>query len=259
MRAHLQRPVRDRPEPHAPKAHHRVADGLAHVAHLARASLVQRDGEERLVLARPETGVDEADDGGGRAAAVDRDPSPQPLELVLAGHAAHAREILALDFMLRMQQPLHELAVVRQQQQALGVVVEAADGVDVLPHVGQQVEHGRPALGVLPRRHVAAGLVEEDVAVALRDADALPVEADVVVIRIGPRAECEDRRPIHRDAAVRDEDLGGAPRRDTGGREDLLESLAADRFGHPVPLVPRPYCRSRLAKKSTSCQISRRS
>ena len=222
----LERAVDDRSEPHALQPHHRVAHRIAHVADLTRPPLVQRDRHQRLVLACAEARVDETDHGGRRAASLDGHAAAQPLEGIVAGHAAHPGVVLAFHLVARVQQAGREVAVVGEQQQALRVVVEAAHRVDVLAHVGQQVEDGWPLLGVLPRRHVAARLVEQDVPVARGDADTLTVHADVVVCGVGPRAEFPDRRAVDRHAAVQDERLGGAPRGDAGGGEDLLQAVA---------------------------------
>ena len=231
MFADLERPVDNRSETHALQPHHRVAHGVAHVADLPRPPLVERDRHQRLILARAEARVDETDHGGCRAAALDGHAAAQPLEGVVAGHPAHPGVVLALHLVARVQQPGREVAVVGEQQQALRVVVETADRVDVLAHVRQQVENGRPLLGVLPGRHVAARLVEQDVPVARGDANTLAVHADVVVRRVGPGAELTDRHAVHRHAPVQDERLGGAPRGDAGGGEDLLQAVAGGWLG----------------------------
>jgi hypothetical protein len=211
MFADLEYPVDDRAEPHALQPHDRMAHGVAHVADLPRPPLVKRDRHQRLIPARTEARVDETDHGGRRAPALDGHAAAQPLEGVVAGHAAHPGVVLAFHLVARVQQAGREVAVVGQQQQALRVVVETAHRVDVLAHVRQQVEDGRPLLGVLPGRHVAARLVEQDVPVARGDADTLAVHADVVVRRVGPRAEFPDGHAVDRHAAVQDKRFGGAP------------------------------------------------
>jgi hypothetical protein len=223
-----------------------VADRLAHVAHLPRAALVQGDRDKGLVLPRAQPCVDEAHHGRGRAPPLDGDAAPQPPQVGLVRHAAHPRVVLALDLVLGVEQALHERAVVCEQQQPFRVVVEAAHGVDVLADTGQQVQHGGPALRVLPGGHVATRLVEQDVPVPRRDAHALPVHADVVAIRVGLRPQLDDGGTVDRHAAARDEHLRGASRRDAGRGQDLLEAFG----GHVHSLM-------KLAKKSTSCQISR--
>jgi len=229
--AHLEHPVDDRAEPHAFQADHRVADGVAHIPDLPRAPFVQRDRNQRLVLARAQAGVDDAHDGGRRPTAPDHHAAPQTLELALVRHAAQPRVVFALDLVARVEQARREFPVVGEQQQAFRVVIEAPDGVDVLAHLRQQVEHRRPALGVLPRRHVPARLVEQDVAVPRRHPHALAVHSDVVAGRVGPRAEFQDGDAVHRHPAVHDQCFRRAPRRDAGGGEDLLKTIAGRRLG----------------------------
>jgi hypothetical protein len=226
MRADLQSLVADRAEPHAPQADDRVADRIAHVAHLPRASLVERDRDQRLVLPSAEARLDQPHDGRSGAPARDVHAAPEPIQRLLPGNAPHPRVVLPLHLVLRVQQALHERPVVREQQHALGVVVEPPDRIDVLPHIRQQVEHGGSPLGVLPRRHVAARLVEHDVAMPLREMDPLPVDADVVAIGVGFGAQFEDGRAVDRHASVRDERFGRAPGGDARRGEDLLKAVA---------------------------------
>ena len=209
-----------------------MADGLAHGPDLPRPPLVQREGKQRLVLARAEPGIDDAHDGGRGSTALDHDAAPEALELTFLGHAADARVVLAFDLVAGMEQARRELPVVGEQQQALRVVVEPAHRVDVLAHLRQQVQHRRPALGILPRGHVPARLVQQDVAVARRHAHALAVHADVVAGRVGSGAQFEDGGPVHRHPAVHNQRLRRAPRRDAGGGEDLLEAIAGWCFVH---------------------------
>jgi len=193
---------------------------------------VQREGEQRLVLARAEPGIDDAHDGGRGSTALDHDAAPEALELIFLGYAADARVVLAFDLVAGMEQARREFPVVGEEQQALRVVVEPAHGVDVLAHLRQQVEDRRPTLGILPRGHVPTRLVEQDVAVACGHAHALAVHADVVVGRVGPGAQFEYGGPVHRHPAVHNQRLRRAPRRDAGGGEDLLEAIAGGMFAH---------------------------
>jgi len=141
MRADRQARVADRPKPHPAQAHHRVSNRFAHVAHLARAPFADHDGNHRLIFARPQLGFDEPHGGGRRAAAVDVDATAQAVERRVVGHPAQPRVIFAFDLVTRVQQPFGQGPVVGEQNQPFGVVVEPPDRVDVLPHVGQQVEH----------------------------------------------------------------------------------------------------------------------
>jgi hypothetical protein len=232
VRAHLQVLVTDRAEPHAPQAHHGVADRIEHVAHLPRAALVQRDRDQRLILPGSKARVEQPHDGRRGPAPRDGHATPEPIQRIRSRHAPHPRVVLPLHLVLRVQQALHERPVVREQQHAFGVVVEAPDRIDVLPHIGQKIEHGRSPLGILPRCHVAARLVEQDVAMTLREVDPLPVDADVVAIGVGFRAQLEDGRAVDRDASVRDERFRGAPGGDAGSGENFLQTFAGRWCAH---------------------------
>ncbi|GEM_PF-2043892 len=244
--ADLQRLVRDRPEPHAPQANDRMPHGVAHVPRLACAPLVQGDRDQRLIPARPEARGKKPGRGGRSAPPVDDEAAPEPIEVVLVGHAAHARVVLALDLVLRVEQPHGEFAVVGEQQEAFRVVVEAADGVDVVADLRQQIEDGGPVLGVLAGGQVAARLVQQDVPAARRRADPPAVHADVVPPGVGLRARRGDDGAVDRHAALGNERFGGAARCDAGSRQDLLQAF----HGHSL---------SSAAKKSTRSRISRQS
>src|SRR5262249_25561918 len=116
-----------------------------------------------------------------------------------------------------------EIAVVRQDEQALRVVIEAADGVDVLAYALQKIDDRRALLRIRPRRHVPARLVEQQIHVTLGDLDAPAVDADVVAGRVGLRAQLANRFAVDAHAALEHQLLAGAARRDPGLRENLLK------------------------------------
>jgi len=238
VEADLQRAVADRSDAHPLQTDHRVADGVAHIADLPGLPFVNRNRHEGLIGPRPQPAFDDAHHRRRRAFALDPHAAAHPVQAVLGRFAAHAGVVLPFDLVLRVEQLLGEGSVVGQQQQPFGVVVQPPHRVDVFGDLRQQVEHGGAPLGVLPRRHVAAGLVEQDVAMPAGDADALAVDADVVAAGLGPRPELEDGGAVHRDPALRDERLGRAPRGDARRREDLLKPFAGLFIGHRV-LVSR--------------------
>jgi hypothetical protein len=141
---------------------------------------------------------------------LDHHAGAQALERVRGRDAAHAHVVLAFHFVARMHEPFGQLAVVGEQQQAFGVVVETSDGVDVLLHLGQQHEDRVAVFGIVARGHVAAGLEEHDVAPPAGDVDSLAVHTDVVMAGVGLGAQLEHRLAVHRDASLRDESFRGA-------------------------------------------------
>ena len=70
-----------------------------------------------------------------------------------------------------------EIAVVGQQQQALAVLVESADGVDALADMRHQIDGERPAGRIVIGAQIAARLVDEPVD-ELFDVQRLAIDAD---------------------------------------------------------------------------------
>ena len=104
-----------------------------------------------------EIGVDRA-----VADAVDLDPLDQRLELLLADLAEGAGAVGALDAGRRQLELALQFAVGGEQQQPLGVHVEAADRHQPRQALGQPVVDGRPALGVALGGEQAGRLVEAE-------------------------------------------------------------------------------------------------
>ena len=105
----------------------------------------------------------------------------------------HLGQVLLLDAEARVGEPVGQLAVVGQQQQALRVGVEPADGEH--PRLGRhEVDDGGPAMGVLGRRDDAGGLVEQVVDEAGAHRDDVAVDLDVVPVDLHPPAQADRTR-----------------------------------------------------------------
>lgn len=112
-----------------------MPDGLEHPAHDVLATLVQDDldhGLARLVVDDPER-VDA--DG----TVLETDALTQTLADVTLHGAADRRDVRLEDAVCRVLQSVGEVAVVREQQQALGVGVEAPDVEEALLAVADVV------------------------------------------------------------------------------------------------------------------------
>ena len=86
-----------------------------------------------------------------------------------------------------MRHALGELAVVGEDDQPLGIVVEPADRIEVAGDAGAatQIDDRRPPLRIRPRADDAARLVEQQIALARLRLEPAAVDADLVGVGIG--------------------------------------------------------------------------
>jgi len=124
--------------------------------------------------------------------------------------ALHLDLIDAGDLIAWMQEPVGELAVICEEQEALGVVVEPPDGEEPGRSRRQEIRHDGAAFGVAETRDVAARLVEKHVCVRLARADGPAVEGDEVGRGVRLGAGLEPHRPVDGDAAGLEERLSPA-------------------------------------------------
>src|SRR5581483_3799093 len=103
-------------------AAYRMADGLEHPLHLVLATLVDRQ------LDPPAR--EPADAGWSAPAVVELHARSQPPERALAGIPLDLHLVDLVDLVARVREAVRELPVVRQQQRARRVRVQAADGRD---------------------------------------------------------------------------------------------------------------------------------
>jgi hypothetical protein len=186
------------------------------------AALAQPDLEPGLVRQRLQPSHARRDD----PALVEAHAAAQPSQLATAGRAVHLHVIDALDLPGGMHEALREGAVVRQQEQAGALQVEAPDRIDPLTELRHQRAHRGPSLWIGERAHDAAGLVQRDGPPSGPARDALAVDGDHVAGGIGTGPELPDHRAVDADAPGADQVLGTAPRRHAEGAQDLLQPVA---------------------------------
>ncbi len=104
-----------------------------------------------------------------------------------------------------MQHAVREVAVIGEQEQTFGVVVEAPDGEEPRAFRWQEVDHDRPTLGIGAAADIAARLVQEDVGPRLRAAQELAVEGDPVGLGIGLGARLAPDLAVDGNASGREE------------------------------------------------------
>jgi hypothetical protein len=220
--ARLQPSFRNRPEAGTRQLRDWMPDGFEHPPHLPIAPLTNGHADETIPVAT--SFVHEHDVGRHCAVAVERDARPEPVQRLFVRHPRDPGFIGALDAVTRMRELGGELAVVGQEQQPFGVVVEPPDRVDILAHTGEQLDDRAAPLRIRSRRDDAGRFVEQDVAMSLGCLDSAAVHLDLAGGRIDLHAHLGDGLPIDHHAAFRDQLFCGTPRRDAGLGKHLLES-----------------------------------
>ena len=152
------------------QADDRVADRLAHPLHLVLAALV----EDELDPVRAEA----ARACRRGAAVLELDALTEAAERLVVRLALDLRLVRLLDAVARVREPVRERAVVREQERAGGVGVEAADRDDARLR-RDEVDDGAAALRVACGGDDARGLVQEQDCEPLRR-DLAPVDLDAV-------------------------------------------------------------------------------
>jgi len=104
--------------------------------------------------------------------------------------------------------PFGKIAVVGQDQEAFGIVIQPPRGEDALADLAEKVGDDRPTLGILQRRHVPGGLVEHEVDLLHLGRNQPPVDTDFVAPGVGPGPQLSDDPVVDLDLPGKDEILG---------------------------------------------------
>ena len=136
----------------------------------------------------------------------------------------------------RMRKPVRQFAVVGEQEQAFGKIVEPPHGVEALaaPGFGHKVEHGLAPLGVACGGHHLHGLVEHEPA-GLRALLPQHDRAAVQAYRIpghDAHAGIVRNLPVHTDSPGKNIFIGLTARAYAGIRQRLVQSYS---FSHVSP------------------------
>jgi len=171
---------------------------------------------------------------------LDERPPAELVDRVAVGHALHLGEVLPLDAVARVGDPHRHFPVVGQQDEPLRVVVEAAHRVDALADsLPDEVEYRRTSLGILRRRDDADRLVQQDVSELFRRSQALAVDLDGRIHRIGLVAE-RGGPTVDGHAAVSDQPLGLPSGAHARPGDQLLEAFKghSHRLRRALPALP---------------------
>lgn len=198
-------------------------DGLEHAADLAVAAFDERDFVPGIA------GVFEKTDfcrrGFDASVVVERDGDAvaKALDGLFIGLAADFDVVGSGDVRDGAGELLGEGAVVGEQEQAFAGVIEAADGIDALPEMAEELHDGGTAFGVGDGGDVAFGFVQQEIDEALR-LERFSVDSDCVGGRVGFAAEFGDGFAVDSDAARGDELFGFAAGGKAGSGEDFLKA-----------------------------------
>ena len=257
----------DRTDPDADQPLDRRADGTEHPAQLALPAL----GQDRAVPGQVcRAAVERARRAGGsrsrssarRPVSVARPsssgmPGLEGLDLVGGQRRPQPDRVLALDAVARMEDAIGPRAVVGEDEEALGILVEPADRVEP-GALGDAARSGSgrgrsstawrsrtvdvtPA-GLWSSRYSGADGGADDAAV---DGDDRPGRGSTCMPSVGDLA-------VDRDAAGGDEDLARPARRDARGGEDLLEAFG----GISARAVSRRLGRSASRRSDRAARVA---
>ena len=194
---------------HAHKAFHFVTEGLEHPPNLAIDALAQDHAQM--------CSADGAQSCNGRAFSVERDAFEQ---LDLEGRIPRFVEndiVFFFNLVARMSQLLRKVAVVREDEEAFCLRVEAADVEEVGELRRQQIKNGIARMRIAPGRNETGRLVQDN---RVRRLEMNEAALDLDVIGGGRlRAEVGADLAVDGDATGRDEFVAMTPGAETGRGE----------------------------------------
>jgi hypothetical protein len=138
--------------------------------------------------------------------------------------ASHLGRVDARNLESWMSEAMGELAVIGKKDEAQGLGIQTADGIEALVAT-HEVSYSRPPLWISNGRNYSTRFVQEDVFVSPADIDAFSVYLDACMCRINPHALHAYDLSVDRDSACFDQLFGSATGCDPRGGDDLLKTL----------------------------------
>jgi len=203
-----------------PKLDHGAADRFEHPPHLTVPTLVQDHLQPGVFFLQPQL----VNGAGRRRAVPELHTAAQAFNLIVVEDALDLDVIALHHAGARMHERMGHRAVVRDQQQPLGVIIEPADGIEPAPVLADEIHHRRAPLRVADGGDDAVGLVEHEVDRRRLKVEELAVHLDMVALRIGLGAQLGDDPAVDGDAAVRDQRLRLPARRNPCLRDEFLKA-----------------------------------
>lgn len=208
-----QRTEPKRTEPRARQCKHRMPQRFEHPPDLPVPALVKRQIDDAVVAANG----DDANLRPGSAEIVEPHATLQRAHVLCREPARNRGPVGLLHAEARVQQAVSEFAVVRQQKDPTGTVIEASDrnGVDA---ARKQFGDGSASLRIAHRRHHAGRFVCNQVGKLARRLDDSPFDFNMIRI-INESSERTDNSAVNSNRPFNDQVVGMAPRRNPGLRE----------------------------------------
>src|SRR5262245_29623157 len=167
------------------------------------AALMQRDLYQHPLTCL----LDHAEPVRAHGAVLELHPRGQPASKIPPDRTAYFGEVGPHHPVPRMSQPVGELTIIGQQDQALGLIVEPADVEQALAVVGHQVSDRPPAPVIRHRAEHAGWLVQCEVDKVRTGRDSLTVHPDHLGPRVDSGAEPADDLTVDLDPPRTDEVL----------------------------------------------------
>ena len=178
----------------------------------------QQHGRERLVAHKVHVRR------GGHAVVVEPDTRAQTADFLVRHAVGHLHQVLLAHLAAGVEEVVHQVAVVGQQQQTLAVVVQPPDRVQAHRVIAELVHHRRAAFGVGDGRHLAHRLVVRQIVLFFLNFANLAIHRHHVGGFIHLHAHFGDNLPVYRHMPVGNQLFGVAARRHAGEGKKLLET-----------------------------------
>jgi len=193
-----------------------MPDGLKHPPHLSLPPGMNGQLHPRGLL----SSAQETSPRRARRPIIQQDAVPKAIERVLCRPPFDFGLVHLLHAEARVGEAEGQLAVVGDDEQALGISVEAAGGIEASILLPEQVEHGLPAALVASRGDRTPRLVQEHVDPGL-DHEGTAVELNAVGALIHGRARAGDDLAVNPDSARSDQLCCFAARSRAGDGDEL--------------------------------------
>jgi len=193
-----------------------MTHGLTHPPHLTVAALVDSDSQETAFYGR--------DLGWSGHAVLQFDARPQPGKGSAVDPTFDVSEVFLLDAETGVGEAMGKIAVVGQQEEALGVGVKAPYRKDA-GILWNEVDYGSAALWIFGRGNYVNGLVERVVHESGLGSDRCTVYCYFVVVGVDSPAELGNLS-VDSDTAAGDQVVANSPAAIANCSENLLQAFA---------------------------------